>query len=75
MDIIYRQIYIPKELSGQRGRVIFKASHRGYKAQLFWHVDNEFIRQTDVFHDVTLDLEAGWHRLVLVDGLGFRVVE
>jgi len=77
MDIVYplegSKVYIPNELNGKRGKVIFTASHRDPKAKLFWHVDNNFIRETQLFHDIALNLSPGWHKLILLDELGFRV--
>lgn len=77
MDIIYplagSKVYIPNELDGQKGRVVFRASHRNRDARLFWHVDNNFIRQTETFHDIAVNLAPGWHKLILVDELGFRL--
>lgn len=77
MDIIYplegSKIYIPTELSGTKGRVVFKASHRNPQAKLFWHIDSEFIRETTLFHDMALDLKVGRHKLIIVDELGFRI--
>ncbi len=77
MDVIYPQegakIYIPIELDGKKGRVVFQATHRNHKAKLFWHVDNHFIKETELFHDVELDLAPGWHKLILIDELGFTL--
>ncbi|VUD59251.1 Penicillin-binding protein 1C [Thalassocella blandensis] len=77
MDIVYPQegsrVYIPFELDGSRGRVVFQASHRQRKSKLYWHIDEDFVQQTQVFHQVTLDLQAGWHKLILVDELGYRL--
>ena len=77
MDIIYPQegakVYIPYELSGRKGKVIFRASHRNAKSKLFWHINDEFIKETSVFHEVALDIPVGWHKLILVDELGVRL--
>lgn len=77
MEIVYphegSKIYIPLELSGKKGRVVFKASHRNTRSKLFWHIDNQFIQETQLFHDISVDLNGGWHQLVLVDESGFRL--
>ncbi len=77
MDIIYplegSKVYIPIELSGDQGRVVFRASHRNKDATLFWHIDQNYLGETQLFHDQAIQLEPGWHKLVLVDNLGFRM--
>ena len=67
------RLYIPIELSGARGRTVFRAVHRRNDAVLFWHIDDEFVGRTQVFHDLPLDLSPGPHRLILVDGEGNRM--
>ena len=50
MDLIYPQgefgIFIPVELSGKKGRVIFEAVHRNQEATIYWHLDGKFIACT-----------------------------
>lgn len=76
MDIVYpyegTKIYVPLTLNGERGRTVFKAYHRDEKAKIYWHVDDQLVSETDFFHEVELNLVEGWHKLVLIDQLGFR---
>ncbi len=50
MDLIYPRensgIFIPVELSGNNGRVIFEAVHREENAFIYWHLDGKFIACT-----------------------------
>ncbi|MBX2858368.1 MAG: penicillin-binding protein 1C [Cellvibrionaceae bacterium] len=77
MQIIYPQsaakIYIPIELSGKKGRVVFKASHRNPQAKIHWHLNQKFIQSTQHFHHIALDLSSGQHQLVLIDASGNRL--
>ena len=77
MEIIYPQraakIYIPIELSGKKGQVVFKASHRHAQTKIHWHVDNRFIQTTQYFHHVALQLSGGKHQLTLIDESGNRL--
>ena len=77
MDFLYpntgTRIYIPIELSGAKGRVVFEAAHRDPDATLFWHLDNEYLGTTKVFHEQALDVGAGFHTITVVDGLGNRL--
>lgn len=79
MELIYpknnAKIYIPLEIDGQRGKVIFNAAHHDPKATIFWHLDNEYIAKTVDFHQLSLNPEAGIHFLTLVDSKGKRLAQ
>ncbi|MEJ2043327.1 MAG: penicillin-binding protein 1C [Reinekea sp.] len=64
------EVYIPTDLDGQKGAVVFEAVHRNPQATLYWHLDETFLTQTREFHQVELTLAPGWHRLTLVDDTG-----
>lgn len=67
------RIYIPMDLDGKRSRIILKAVHRNPSAQLYWHLDDEFLGATKVFHEREAALEPGLHKLLLVDKQGYRL--
>lgn len=79
MEFIYpknnAKVYIPVEIDGKRGKVIFNAAHHDPKAILFWHLDSEFVGRTSDFHQLALNPPAGKHRLTLVDDKGSRLVQ
>ncbi|MFZ5480735.1 MAG: penicillin-binding protein 1C [Myxococcota bacterium] len=66
-------IFVPTELDGSRGRVVFVATHREPDAVVYWHLDGEFLATTVAPHELALDPPKGEHRLTLVDGEGVRV--
>lgn len=66
-------IYVPIETTGERGRVVFEASHRDSAAELYWHLDDSFVATTVAPHQVALAPPPGEHRLTLVDADGNRV--
>ncbi|WP_439182147.1 penicillin-binding protein 1C [Carboxylicivirga taeanensis] len=74
IDIIYpqnnAQLYVPKELDGNLGRIVCKATHRETSARLFWHLNNKFIGETQYHHQVAIAPEKGWHTLVITDENG-----
>lgn len=74
MDIIYPEenakIYIPIELSGQKGKTIFTATHKNKNAKLFWHLDKDFISTTEQFHQIAINPSAGYHTITIVDEIG-----
>lgn len=79
MDMIYPKnnasIYIPLEFDGQRGKVVFTATHKNPAAKVYWHVDNEYIATTAHTHQLSLSPLPGKHTLTLVDDKGERFVQ
>lgn len=67
------QIIIPKELSGEQGKTLFRAIHSKPEAQLYWHLDDQFLGTTQTFHEQLIYASAGKHQLTLVDEAGNRV--
>ena len=77
MELIYPKngatVYIPLEIDGTRGRVVFNAAHRNPSAKIYWHIDNEFIETTTNFHQLAVNPSPGRHKLTLVDENGERL--
>jgi penicillin-binding protein 1C len=77
MEIIYPQpdakIYVPLEVSGQKGKTIFTAAHRRSSAKIFWSLDDNFIGTTQNFHQIALNPSAGKHIITLVDENGLSI--
>jgi penicillin-binding protein 1C len=74
LEIIYpvenAKIYVPLELTGEKGKTIFTATHRNRGTRLFWHLDDTFVGTTTQFHQMALDPPAGRHSLTVVDHNG-----
>ena len=74
MDLIYpkdnSRIYIPYELDGTQGQVVFEAAHRIHDASIYWHIDQEYIGTTKYIHQIGICPEQGEHILTLVDESG-----
>jgi len=77
MDLIYpkdnSRIYIPYELDGSKGQVVFEAAHRIHDASIYWHIDQEYIGTTQYIHQIGVCPEQGEHILTLVDESGNRL--
>lgn len=77
MEMIYprdnAKIYIPLEIDGQRGQVIFNAAHRKGGSKIYWHLDDTFVGETQTFHQLALDIPTGLHRITLVDDQGDQI--
>ena len=85
MEMVYpragSKIYIPKELSGNRGKLVMEAVHRNGAATIFWHLDENYLGATKQFHQMAVDIPAGEHRLSIIDDKGealsleFEIIE
>lgn len=77
MELIYpknnAKIYVPLELDGQRGQVIFNAAHRNSDEIIFWHLDNKYAGQTHEIHQLALTPNQGKHLITLIDKEGNRI--
>jgi penicillin-binding protein 1C len=78
MNLIYPEpetsVFIPVDLDGRQGEVVFEAVHRQSDATIYWHVDDRFVASTRRFHQVSVNPEPGDHVLTLIDGEGRRLV-
>lgn len=74
MDLVYPKagasIFIPRELDGSPGMVLFEAAHRSSSSTIYWHLDGEYIGSTQKTHHLSLSTSAGVHSLTLVDNEG-----
>ncbi len=74
MSFIYprniSKIFIPKDYDGKRGNVIFEVAHIKKNSKLFWHLDNEYIGNTQPVHQFPLSPSKGKHTVTVVDDLG-----
>lgn len=67
------QIYLPRELDGRLGEVVFRAVPPHPEDLLYWHLDNQFLGTSQNFHQLATQPAAGKHRLAVVDEAGNRV--
>jgi penicillin-binding protein 1C len=67
------QIYVPRELDGGEGRIVFAAAHRDSNSRIYWHLDGAYLGSTSVFHEMEARPGPGLHTLTLVDEAGNTV--
>ena len=74
MELIYpgdtRQVFIPRGLDGQLSRVVFEAAHRETGATIHWHLDEQYMGETTLIHQLEFLAPEGSHTLTLVDSKG-----
>ncbi len=77
MEIIYpykmSNIFIPKELSGEKGKVVFEIAHRKPETTVYWYVDQDYIGSTQRYHRIMCTPSVGNHVLTLTDQFGNRL--
>lgn len=64
------RIYTPVDLDGKKGKSVFEATHRDPSAQLFWHLNDQFLGTTKTIHQLSVRPEPGSYKLTLVDEQG-----
>ncbi|MFA8433141.1 MAG: penicillin-binding protein 1C [Marinifilaceae bacterium] len=74
MELIYprenNRVFVPMQLDGTRGKVVFEAAHHDPDAQVFWHLDGEYLGTTCQLHQRELSPDEGSHLLTLMDEQG-----
>jgi penicillin-binding protein 1C len=63
-------VYVPRELDGSEGRIVFSAAHRSEAGIIYWHLDGDYLGLTGTFHEMEARPPPGAHTLTLVDGDG-----
>ena len=61
------KLYVPVEMNGERGRIVFEVANRNMGSRIFWHLDDQIVGETDHYHQMALSPEPGWHVLSCVD--------
>ena len=67
-------IYLPVEIDGHLGKIVFQATHRSLKKTIHWHLNDEYMGSTTRMHQLALSPKSGSHRLTLVDEDGNIIV-
>ncbi len=63
-------LMLTKGLNGDDQGVVFKASHKDQKAEIYWHLDNEYLGKTSTFHEMKIMTIPGNHIIQLIDTQG-----
>jgi len=68
-------IFVPRELDGSPGKVVFEVAHRQPDAIIYWHLNDQFIKTTQIIHQLAINPDPGDYKLVLTDQNGNRLVK
>ena len=67
---ILSHVTLPKQPDGSLGKMVFELVHEDRQATIFWHLDGNYIAQTQDFHKLSLALPKGRHRITVIDEAG-----
>jgi len=63
-------LYLPRQMSGAVEGVVFRAAHHKADATLWWHLDQTYVGETRLIHQLRLAPSVGRHTLTVVDSEG-----
>jgi len=79
LEIIYprsnARIFIPRQLNGELGNVLFEATHRQSSTPVYWHLDGTYIGMTKGNHQLSVAPDPGLHVLTLIDEGGTIITQ
>ena len=77
MEFLYPEpgsvLTLPRQLDGSEGGAVFQAVHRVPAATLYWHLDDTYLGETRIIHQMLLSPSPGKHAVTVVDGDGNSV--
>ena len=77
MEFLYPEpgsvLTLPRQLDGSEGGAVFQAVHRDPAATLYWHLDESYLGETRLIHQMRLSPAPGKHTVTVVDGDGHSV--
>ena len=77
MEFLYPEsgsiLSLPRQLDGSLGGAVFQVVHRDADATLYWHLDDEYLGETRLIHQMKLRPDPGKHAVTVVDGDGNTV--
>jgi penicillin-binding protein 1C len=78
MQMIYPtygiSVVATKQLSGEKGKIVLQAAHNRAKSIIYWHIDEEYIGETQDNHQLAHLPTAGNHTITLIDDEGYSLI-
>lgn len=77
MEFVYprewNNLFVPTDLDGTPGHLIFELVHRQKGSSVFWQMDNQYLGETRGMHQMAVHPAPGWHILNVTDQSGNRL--
>lgn len=74
MEFIYPQntnrLYLPVGIDGKIQAVVLKVAHQNPSSTIYWHMDDNYLGETNHIHQMTIQPSIGWHIITLTDEKG-----
>ena len=67
------RIFLPRQMDGSKSQLTFELVHSVPKATVYWHLDNNYLAETQDFHKISLLPSSGNHTMTAVDNEGNTV--
>lgn len=67
------RIFLPKQMDGSKSQLTFELVHSVPKVTVYWHLDNNYLAETQDFHKISLLPSSGKHTITAVDNEGNTV--
>jgi penicillin-binding protein 1C len=79
MEIIYpnilKELSLARNIDGTTGKLVFEVAHRNPEIEIFWHIDDEYFKTTNHFHQIEVEPQLGEHILTIVDENGETITK
>lgn len=74
IEIIYpeqgKSIVVPRDFDGKLQNIVCRAANQQSQAEIFWHLDEEYLGSTRGVHEMPILPQIGKHTLTIVDNYG-----
>jgi len=67
------RIGLTKNFEGKTNEVVVKLAHTQPEIEVYWYLDEAFLRQTQNFHEIGISPSEGKHRITAIDALGNEI--
>ncbi len=67
------RIFLPRQMDGSKSQLTFELVHSVPQATVYWHLDNNYLAETQDFHKISLLPSSGKHTMTAVDNEGNTV--
>ena len=76
MEILYplpdTNFYIPRDFGNKKQKILMQVGHNKSDSTVFWYIDGNYYGSTKKNHHKSIDISAGKHVLLVIDGDGYR---
>ncbi|WP_273568401.1 penicillin-binding protein 1C [Maribacter halichondriae] len=77
MEFIYpkngSRITLAKNFEGKQNELVLKLAHAKPETEVYWYLDETFVKQTQNFHEIGLLPSEGNHKITAIDAFGNEV--